>query len=109
LPSGGNYTVTAALAGQTYTPVSTVYTNLTANKTLNFSQDVIVVPSNKISGTVKNGTTPVAGAKVEIVLPWTDNTHNWKSVIAVTDAQGKYSFDNSVVAGYTTVTSLKIK
>jgi chitinase len=108
LPAGGNYTVTAALAGQTYTPASTVYTNLTANKTLNFSQDVIVVPSVKISGTVKNGTTPVAGAKVEIVLPWTDNTHNWKSVIAVTDAQGKYSFDNSVVAGYTTVTSLKL-
>ena len=108
LPSGGNYTVTAALAGQTYTPASTVYTNLTANKTLNFSQDVIVVPTSKISGTVKNGSTPVAGAKVEIVLPWTDSTHNWKSVIAITDAQGKYSFDNSVVAGYTTVTSLKL-
>lgn len=108
LPAGGNYTVAAALAGQTYTPASTVYTNLMTNKTLNFSQDVIVVPSGKISGTVKNGTTPVAGAKVEIVLPWTDSTHNWKSVIAVTDAQGKYSFDNSVVAGYTTVTSLKL-
>jgi len=108
LPSGGNYTVTAALAGQTYTPASTVYTNLTANKTLNFTQDVVVVPSSKISGTVKNGSTPVSGAKVEIVLPWTDSTHNWKSVIAITDAQGKYSFDNSVVAGYTTVTSLKL-
>ncbi|RUT70084.1 glycoside hydrolase [Flavobacterium cupreum] len=108
LPSGGNYTVTAALAGQTYTPASTVYTNLTASKTLNFTQNVIVVPTSKISGTVKNGSTPVAGAKVEIVLPWTDNTHNWKSVIAITDAQGKYSFDNSVVAGYNTVTSLKL-
>ncbi|KUJ62795.1 glycoside hydrolase [Flavobacteriaceae bacterium CRH] len=108
LVSGGNYTVTAALAGQTYTPASTVYTNLTANKTLNFTQDVIVVPSSKISGTVKNGSTPVSGAKVEIVLPWTDSTHNWKSVLATTDAQGKYSFDNAVVAGYTTVTSLKL-
>ncbi|KRB58175.1 T9SS-translocated chitinase ChiA [Flavobacterium sp. Root186] len=108
LASGGNYTVTAALTGLTFTPASTVYSNLNANKTLNFSQDVIVVPSSKISGTVKNGTTPVAGAKVEIVLPWTDSTHNWKSVLATTDAQGKYSFDNSVVAGYTTVTSLKL-
>ncbi|WP_149206685.1 T9SS-translocated chitinase ChiA [Flavobacterium johnsoniae] len=107
LPSGGNYTVTAALTGQTFTPASTVYSNFNANKTLNFTQDV-VVSTSKISGTVKNGTNPVAGAKVEIVLPWTDNTHNWKSVIATTDAQGKYSFDNSVVAGYTTVTSLKL-
>ncbi len=108
LASGGNYTVTAALTGQTFTPASTVYSNLNANKTLNFSQDVIVTPSSKISGTVKNGTTPVAGAKVEIVLPWTDSTHNWKSVLATTDAQGKYSFDNSVTDGYTTITSLKL-
>ncbi|MDR7212458.1 T9SS-translocated chitinase ChiA [Flavobacterium piscis] len=108
LPSGGNYTVSAALTGQTFTPASTVYTNLTSNKTLNFSQDAVVIGTNKISGTVKNGTNPVAGAKVELVLPWTDNTHNWKSVLAITDAQGKYSFDNSVVAGYTTITSLKL-
>ncbi|KFF05615.1 T9SS-translocated chitinase ChiA [Flavobacterium reichenbachii] len=107
LPSGGNYTVTAALTGQTFTPASTVYSNLNADKTLNFAQNT-AVSASKISGTVKNGTTPVSGAKVEIVLPWTDNTHNWKSVIAITDAQGKYSFDNSVVAGYTTVTSLKL-
>ena len=108
LPSGGNYTVTAALTGQTFTPASTVYTNLVANKTLNFAQDVIVTPSGKISGTVKNGANFVSGAKVEIVLPWTDNSHPWKSVIAITDAQGKYSFDNAVVAGYTTITSLKL-
>ncbi|WP_406843987.1 T9SS-translocated chitinase ChiA [Flavobacterium soyae] len=107
LASGGNYTVTAALTGQTFTPASTVYSNLNANKTLNFTQDVVST-TNKISGTVKNGTTPVAGAKVEIVLPWTDSTHNWKSVLATTDAQGKYSFDNSVVAGYTQILSLKL-
>ena len=107
LASGGNYTVTAALTGQTFTPASTVYSNLNANKTLNFAQDVVTT-SSKISGTVKNGTTPVSGAKVELVLPWTDNAHPWKSVLATTDAQGKYSFDNSVVDGYTTITSLKL-
>ncbi|MFD1602276.1 T9SS-translocated chitinase ChiA [Flavobacterium artemisiae] len=107
LASGGNYTVTAALTGQTFTPASTVYSNLNANKTLNFTQDV-VSSSSKISGTVKNGTVPVAGAKVELVLPWTDNTHNWKSVLATTDAQGKYSFDNSVIDGYTQALSLKL-
>ncbi|WP_369013849.1 T9SS-translocated chitinase ChiA [Flavobacterium anhuiense] len=107
LASGGNYTVTAALTGQTFTPASTVYSNLNANKTLNFTQDVATTTS-KISGTVKNGTIPVAGAKVELVLPWTDNNHNWKSVLATTDAQGKYSFDNSFIDGYTQVLSLKL-
>ncbi|MCC9070833.1 T9SS-translocated chitinase ChiA [Flavobacterium sp. F-65] len=106
LASGANYTVTIAKAGQTYTPASTVYNNLTGSKVLNFTQNA--PPANKISGTVKNGTTPVAGAKVEAILPWTDNTHPYKSVLAVTDAQGKYSFDNAVFAGYTIISSLKL-
>lgn len=106
LASEANYTVTIAKAGQTYTPASTVYNNLTGNKVLNFTQNA--PPANKISGTVKNGTTPVAGAKVEAILPWTDNTHPYKSVLAVTDTQGKYSFDNVVFAGYTIISSLKL-
>ncbi|WP_232424374.1 glycosyl hydrolase family 18 protein [Flavobacterium sp. WG21] len=106
LPSGVDYTISASATGKTYTPASTVYTNLIANKTLNLTE--YNVGTNKISGTVKNGTVPVAGAKVEIVLPWTDNTHGWKSVLATTDAQGNYSFANSVVDGYTTVSSLKL-
>ncbi|CAA9202294.1 T9SS-translocated chitinase ChiA [Flavobacterium collinsii] len=106
LPSGGNYTITAAAAGKTYTPASTVYTNLIADKTLNFVE--FNVGTSKISGTVKNGTVPIAGAKVEIILPWTDNAHGWKSVLATTDAQGNYSFANSVVDGYTTISSLKL-
>ncbi|TRX35195.1 glycoside hydrolase [Flavobacterium sp. ZT3R18] len=108
LPSAANYTVTIAKAGQTYTPASTVYTNLNANKVLNFVQDVIIIGTNKISGTVKNGTTPKQGAKVELILPWTDNSHPYQSKIAITDAQGKYSFDNTLLAGYTTVSSLKL-
>jgi GH18 family chitinase len=108
LPSGANYTVTIAKAGQTYTPASTVYSNLTANKVLNFTQNVIVVGGNKISGEVKNGSTPVQGAKVELILPWTDNTHGYANFSATTDAQGKYSFSNTILAGYTTVSSLKL-
>jgi GH18 family chitinase len=107
LPAGANYTVTASLTGQNFTPASTVYSNLTSNKTLNFAQNVIV-NSNKISGTVRNGSNPVSGAKVELVVPWTDNTHSWKSVFATTDSQGKYSFDNSVIDGYVTISSLKL-
>ncbi|PKB18936.1 glycosyl hydrolase family 18 protein [Flavobacterium sp. 5] len=108
VPSGGNYTVTAASAGKSFTPISTVYTNLIANKTLNFTQDVVVPPSSKISGTVKNGANPVAGAKVELILNWMDNTHPYVSKIAITDAQGKYSFENALTAGYTTIASLKL-
>ncbi|WP_369616717.1 glycosyl hydrolase family 18 protein [Flavobacterium sp. CFS9] len=106
LPSGLDYTISASATGKTYTPASTIYTNLIANKTLNLTE--YNVGTNKISGTVKNGTAPVAGAKVEIVLPWTDNAHGWKSVLATTDAQGNYSFANSVVDGYTTISSLKL-
>ncbi|WP_264530669.1 glycosyl hydrolase family 18 protein [Flavobacterium sp. N502540] len=108
LPSGADYTMTAAKSGLSFTPVSTVYNNLTANKTLNFSQDVIVAGVSKISGTVKNGSVPVSGAKVELILPWTDNSHPYMSKIATTDAQGKYSFDNTILAGYTTISSLKM-
>ncbi|WP_166926476.1 DUF2012 domain-containing protein [Flavobacterium poyangense] len=106
LPSGGNYTITAAATGKTYTPASTVYTNLIADKTLNLTE--FNVGTSKVSGTVKNGTVPVANAKVEIVLPWTDNTHGWKSVLATTDAQGNYSFPNSVTDGYAVISSLKL-
>ncbi|MFW0738204.1 T9SS-translocated chitinase ChiA [Flavobacterium sp. T12S277] len=106
LPSGANYTVTAAAAGKTYTPASTVYNNLIADKTLNFTE--FNVGTNKISGTVKNGSVPVSGAKVELIVPWTDNAHGWKSVIATTDAQGNYSFANSVIDGYAIISSLKL-
>jgi GH18 family chitinase len=108
LPSGANYTVTIAKTGQTYTPASTVYSNLTANKVLNFTQNIIIIGGNKISGEVKNGSTPVQGAKVELILPWTDSTHGYANFIATTDALGKYSFANSILAGYTTISSLKL-
>ena len=108
VPSTGNYTVTIAKTGQTYMPSSTAYNNLTSSKVLNFTQNVIVVGASKISGTVKNGTTPKQGAKVELILPWTDDTHPYVNFIAITDAVGKYSFDNAKLVGYTTISSLKL-
>ncbi|MBF7092374.1 T9SS sorting signal type C domain-containing protein [Flavobacterium sp. ALJ2] len=81
--------------------------SIATNRELSLMQNAIAADT-KISGTVKNGAIPVSGAKVELVVPWTDSTHNWKSVIAITDAQGVFSFDNSVIAGYTTILSLKL-
>ncbi|MCV9928901.1 T9SS-translocated chitinase ChiA [Flavobacterium sp. LS1R49] len=106
LPSGANYTVTIAKTGVTFSPASTVYNNLTASKVLNFTQNA--APANKISGTVKNGANPVAGAKVELIFNWTDNAHPYASFLATTDAQGKYSFDNAIFSGYTIIASLKM-
>ncbi|KIA97659.1 glycoside hydrolase [Flavobacterium sp. JRM] len=106
LPSGANYTVTIAKAGVTFSPASTVYNNLTASKVLNFTQNA--APASKISGTVKNGSNPVAGAKVELIFNWTDNAHPYASFLATTDAQGKYSFDNAIFSGYTIIASLKM-
>ncbi|MCV9934571.1 T9SS-translocated chitinase ChiA [Flavobacterium sp. LS1R47] len=106
LPSGANYTVTIAKTGVTFSPASTVYNNLTASKVLNFTQNA--APASKISGTVKNGSNPVAGAKVELIFNWTDNAHPYATFLATTDAQGKYSFDNAIFSGYTIIASLKM-
>ncbi|MFH6942806.1 glycosyl hydrolase family 18 protein [Flavobacterium sp. FlaQc-50] len=105
LVAGLDYAVTAAKTGMTYTPANTVYAAIDANKTLDFTQDAII---NKISGTVKKGSTPVSGAKLELTLPWTDSSHAYKTIIATTDAQGAYSFNNDDLAGYSKVQTLKL-
>ncbi|WP_291287531.1 glycosyl hydrolase family 18 protein [Flavobacterium sp.] len=106
LTAGADYTITVAKTGMTFSPASTLYSVLNENKVLNFTQNA--TPTNKISGTVKNGAVPVAGAKIELSLPWTDSTHPYATFVAVTDASGKYSFDNAIFSGYTTIVSLKM-
>ncbi|WP_306783634.1 glycosyl hydrolase family 18 protein [Flavobacterium poyangense] len=105
LVAGLDYLVIAAKPGMTYAPASTIYTAINEDKTLHFTQNLI---TNKISGSVKNGSIPVSGAKVQLVLPWTDSTHGYQSIIATTDAQGNFSYDDSVLAGYSRVESLKL-
>ncbi|WP_445457629.1 glycosyl hydrolase family 18 protein [Flavobacterium sp. HNIBRBA15423] len=102
-----NYSVAASNSGQIFLPALASFTNLSANQT----QDFILQVSNStylISGTVKDGTIPVAGAKVDLVLPWTDNTHNWVNLSTLTDAQGNYHFENAALSGYNTYLSLKL-
>ncbi len=106
LVAGSNYTVTIAKSGLNFTPASTVYSAISANKTLNFTQNV--ANGYLISGTVKNGTAPVAGVKVDLVLPWADGTHPWVNLSTVSDAQGNYHFENAALNGYTAFSSLKI-
>jgi GH18 family chitinase len=106
LVSGSDYTVTAAKTGLTFTPVSTVYSAISANKTLNFTQNV--TNGYLISGTVKNGAAPVAGVKVDLVLPYTNDTHGWVDLSTLSDAQGNYHFENAAISGYVTYSSLKI-
>ncbi len=107
LAAGQNYTVVASNAGQSFLPATTTFSNLSSNQTLNFSL-VVNTGGYLISGVVKNGNTPVAGVKVEIILPWTDNTHQWKAILATTDVQGKYFIENAVVNGYRIYSSIKI-
>ncbi|MCC9017242.1 glycosyl hydrolase family 18 protein [Flavobacterium lipolyticum] len=106
LTAGADYTITAAKTGMTFSPVSTLYSALSENKVLDFNQNA--TPTNKISGMVKNGSVPIAGAKIELNLPWTDSTHPYATFVATTDAYGKYSFDNAIFSGYTTISSLKM-
>ena len=107
LVAGQNYTVSASNSGQTFLPASTTFSNLNGNKTQDFTLQV-TTSSYLISGTVKDGTTPVAGAKVDLILPWTDNTHSWVNLSTLTDNQGNYHFENAAISGYTSYLSLQL-
>lgn len=101
LTPGITYALTTSNTNQTFLPASAVFSNLGANQTQNF-----ILNSYLLSGVVKNGTIPVSGAKVQLTLPWTDGLHGYQSIIATTDADGKYFFDNSVLSGYTDFQSI---
>ncbi|CAL2080523.1 T9SS type A sorting domain-containing protein [Tenacibaculum sp. 190524A02b] len=61
-----------------------------------------------ISGTVKQGATPVANATINLIMPWTDSAHPYVNLTATTNAQGEYSFSNADLDGYKTINSLKL-
>ncbi|QTE23969.1 glycosyl hydrolase family 18 protein [Polaribacter cellanae] len=108
LSAGFDYTVTPSLNNTVLTPASVQVTALSENKVLNFAEEVNTAGTGSIYGVVKNGSTPIQGAKVSLVLPWTDNSHPYVNLIAVTNAQGEYSYTEAQVSGYTTISSLKL-
>jgi len=106
LTSGQNYVVTPSGTGQSFVPSSATYNNLSANQSQDFS--LLTTNAYLISGTVKNGNVPVSGAKVDLILPWTNDTHGWVDLATLTDTQGNYHFENTAIAGYSSYLSLKL-
>lgn len=102
--SGASYTLKASKSGYTFTDVSLGVVNTdVSNKNI-----IGAVPSSLIYGYVKNGSTPVSGAIVQLTMNYKDASHPWKSVTATTDATGKYMFNNSDVAGYGQFATLQL-
>jgi hypothetical protein len=95
VPSGGDYTVTASKAHFTITPQTQTFTNISADKTADFSATLL---RHTVSGRVtKTDGSPLAGALVAL-------TGSQVST-ATTDAQGNFSFANLAGGGDYTVTA----
>jgi chitinase len=86
VPAGINYTVTAALTGNTFTPATRSYTNLSANQTAqNFTTSS---SSIAISGRVLLATAGLAG----VTLRLTSTNTAFAARTATSGADGSYSF-----------------
>ena len=103
LPAGISYEVAVSNSAKNFLPKITVYKNLNENKVLNFTLNVA-----KISGTIKEGTKGVSGTVVELEFNWQDSAHLYKKLTAISDADGKYHFNNSDIDGYKEVSSLDL-
>lgn len=66
------------------------------------------VSGSSISGVVKNGTSVVSGATVQLILPYTDSSHPYQSLTTTTDSQGAYSFSEGTLSGYNVIQSIKL-
>ena len=96
LPRGGSFTLTPAkLVGNTFTPASKTFDNLTTDQTIVFT----AVPTNfKLGGRVTSGGTGLSGVTVTLT--------GSKLATATTDSAGAYTF-NVPVHGDFTVTPSK--
>jgi uncharacterized repeat protein (TIGR03803 family) len=97
-PPGGNYTVTPVLSGDTFSPASKTFNNLSANQTQNFTASA-VIPTFALFGQV----TLWAGTGVSGV---TMTLSGSQSGVTTTDGSGNYSFSVSPSGNYTLTPSL---
>ena len=103
VPAGYDYVVTPSLNNIVFKPTSISFSMLNANGIANFEEN-----KGLIYGTVKNGITPVAGAKLNLILPWTDSTHGYKQIPKTANANGEYFFTETELDGYNIINSLKL-
>lgn len=97
----GSYTFTNVLSFKDYklqpstssasvfTPLELSVGNLSANQT---QLDFVLNEGVYVHGYVKNGTVPVSGAVVQVVLNWTSSTAPYASTTVTSNADGYYKY-----------------
>ncbi|WP_299885924.1 glycosyl hydrolase family 18 protein [uncultured Lacinutrix sp.] len=103
IPAGYDYTVTPVLSNISFLPANVQAISLNEDKVYDFAQNL-----GLIYGTVKSGSTPIAGAVVSLIMPWTDASHPYVNLNATTNAQGEYFYTETQLDGYATISSLKL-
>ncbi|OLE53306.1 MAG: hypothetical protein AUG51_13600 [Acidobacteria bacterium 13_1_20CM_3_53_8] len=96
LPAGANYGITPTMSGYTFTPQNPVVRGLSTDEVMNFQASTAptAAPAS-ISGRVINADgTSLAGVTIMLNA----------ARMAITDANGQYSFDNLEAGGFYTVT-----
>lgn len=102
--AGYDYVVTPSMNSKRFKPTSSTYSLLNSDTTANFEEN-----KGLIYGTVKNGSNPVAGAKLTLIVPWTDKNHPYKTIPKTTNAKGEYFYEDTEFSGYKVISSLKLE
>ena len=94
IEAGKNYILTPSKTGLNFKPVSKQFNPLDADEIADFELD-----EGYIYGYVKDGSTPVSGVTVQLVLNWASSTLPHVATTAATNADGKYVFNNEFTEG----------
>ena len=101
--AGYDYVVTPSLNSTVFKPTSINFNMLNANGIADFQEN-----KGLIFGTVKNGQTPVSGAKISLIVPWTDNMHGYQLIPKTTNSVGEYFYTETELSGYNVADFLEL-